>query len=205
MMTTANDLAALVAVRCHDSGYKETPNAVVADYLAFVNDAVDDWNACGGLAYLSDAATLQVADTYDYTIPALFVYLWDVYVETETGRYEQVLKDFWYVAYRTGATAEVHIRRSSGFAPDATLHIMMAGQGRQAHLAGGDTVLPDMLAYLRERGVYHALEYLAEGGGSLAASRRIAASNAVQLSAAMEVKMPRKFRAQQGGTYIPGR
>lgn len=204
-MTTATQLAALIAVRSHDAGYKEGPTAAVADYIGFLNDAVDDWNGSGGLLRLSDASTAQVADTYDYAIPATFQYLYEVLLETSTGKFQVIDPDFWYVDFRTGATPTVHIRRAWGWTPDATLHIEMAGQGHQVYFTGTETVPAELVAYLRERGVYHALEYLSQGGGSMAASRRIAAGNALQLSADMEQKRAMSSRVRSGSIYVPGR
>jgi hypothetical protein len=204
-MTTATQLAALIAVRSHDAGYKEGPTAAVADYIGFLNDAVDDWNGSGGLLRLSDASTAQVADTYDYSIPATFMYLYEVLIETETGKYEAVNPDFWYVDYRTGATPTVHIRRALGWTMDSTLHIMLAGQGHQVYFTGAETVPAEMVAYLRERGIYHALEYLSQGGGTLATSRRAAAAMALQLSADMEQKRAMSSRVRSGSIYVPGR
>jgi hypothetical protein len=202
---TAGTLAARIAVRCHDAGYLEGPTAAAADYLAFLNDAVEDWNASGGFYPISDATTLQVADTYDYAIPALFAYVDEVGIESESvGHYHTVDFQFWYIDYRTGSTPTIHIRRS-WFTPDATYHILIAGHKRLAVFATGDTVPPDLSAYLRERGLYHALHYLSAGGGSLAADRRAAAQFALQVSADMENKRSLAFRPNAQSQYVPGR
>ena len=215
-MTTAIQLAALIAVRSHDAGYHEGPTAAAADYLGFLNDAVDDWNGSGGLLRLVDAATAQVADTYDYEIPATIMYLYEVMVEVETGKYRKVdgngTRDsgYWYIDYRTGSTPKVHIRHAwqpeyYSWEPTATLHILMAGQGHQVYFTGAETVPSEIVAYLRERGVYHACEYLAAGGGGLEASRRTQATTALNLSLDMEQKRSMASRVKAGSQYVSGR
>ncbi len=206
-MATAGTLAAEVAVICHDSGYLEGPTATQADYLGFLNNAVEDWSNAGGLLPLAEATITQVAATFEYTIPADFVYISEIRLEDVTVANlfdRRVPYNLWSIAYAAGSTAKIRLD-SRWFTPVADKKILVVGQKRQAAFALGDTVPAGLWAFLRERGIYHAARYLMAGGGNLAGHRKDAAELALKLSEAMLSEMPVEFRIVPGARPVPGR
>lgn len=206
-MSTTLDVAARVAVISHDASYNEGPTAAAADYIKFVNDALEDWNDGGGILPLAEATATQVAATYEYEVPAGFSYVFEVRLEDSTvaGLYDNVVPaSLWSLSYMTGSVAKVRLD-SRWFTPAAGKKVLIVGQKKQVPLASGDTVLAGMIAFLRERGVYHACRYLMAGGSSLATRRREAAELALKLSADMLQDIPVEFRVIPGSRPVPGR
>jgi len=206
-MATTLEVAARVAVISHDSGYNEGPTAAAADYIKFVNDALEDWNNGGGILPLAEATVAQVAATYAYEVPAGFSYVFEVRLEDSTvaGLYDTVVPaSLWSLSYMAGSLAKIRLD-SRWFTPTAGKMILIVGQKKQVPLVSGDTVLSGMIAFLRERAVYHACRYLMAGGSGLATRRREAAELALKLSADMLQDIPVEFRITPGSRPVPGR
>jgi len=206
-MATCLEVSARVATICHDATYLEGPTAAAADYIKFVNDAVEDWNNGGGILPLAEDSVLQAATTFDYTVPAGFSYIFEVRLEDETtaGLYDKVVPyELWSLSYAVGSTAKIRLD-SRWFTPVVGKKILVIGQKKQVALASGDTVLAGMIAFVRERGIYHACRYLMAGGSNLATRREDTAKLALQLSQDMLQHLPQEFRIIPGSRPVPGR
>ncbi len=206
-MATCAEVAARVATICHDATYLEGPTALIADYIKFVNDAVEDWNNGGGILPLAEDTVLQVAATFEYAVPAGFSYVFEVRLEdaSAAGLYDTVVPyELWSMSYGVGSAAKIRLD-SKWFTPIAGKKVLVVGQKKQVALVSADTVLSGMIAFVRERAIYHACRYLMAGGSTLAARREETAKLALQLSQDMLQHLPQEFRIIPGSRPVPGR
>lgn len=203
-MTTATQVADRIAYRVHD---KDEAELTAADYLTFLNDAVEDLSAAGWALPLSEATITMVAADYEYDVPATFAYIWQLRKEDAdtAGLYDEIIPFWkWTCAYDSNGNPVVRLD-SRWFTPVADKKILVMGQQRVTAYAGAGTVEPGAIGFLRERGVAYAAAYLAGGVSEYAQQRRELAEIAFRNSEVMLQNMPEEFRIIPGSRPVPGR
>jgi len=207
-VATATAVALRVAFRCHDTAQTELS---AANYLTFVNDAIDDLVAAGWLEPQSEDETTSMADsTYEYNVPAGYAYVYALIEEdrTTSNLYpfgNAIPKHQWRIALDADGDAEFTFD-SDLWRPTDGKKIKVIGQKRpSANLAGATSVVAGMESFIRERATHYAAAHLAGGRSELSTSRERLSETAWRNSEMMLAQHPTEFRVRPGSVYVPGR
>ena len=205
-MATATALALRVSYRVHD---KDQAEISAADYLTFVNDAIDDLVAAGWLERQSeDVTTSMVTDTFDYSVPSGFAYVQFLIEEdaNEAGKYPgpKTADHLWWIGLVSG-TPTFHFDSNLWF-PTNGKKIKIVGQKRPTQsIAGSATIVSGMEAFIRERATHYAAGYLAAGVSELSQWRKDLSEISYRNSEKMLAYHPQEFRVRVGSRVVPTR
>jgi hypothetical protein len=204
-MTTAADLTAGVALRCHDPSKLELTDA---QYLILVNQAIDDLTAEQIVTPLAEDESLTLAaNVWDYTVPADFAYIKELRQESAaaSSKYPNVIHpSLWRLTIETTTTAIIKFDENE-FTPVAGLHLKVIGQKRVAQLSGVLVAEPGLESFIRERAIGYAADILAGGVSELSAWRRALVQEAWTRSNLIMQRIPREWRPLPDSKRVPGR
>lgn len=202
-MTTANALAAQVALRCRDSDFSELTQA---EYLSFINMALDDLSAAGWLLPQTESeATTFVSGTNTYSVPAGFAYVRRLMQQGSDGSYDAINiipPHYWFI--NNDAEIEFLADYSSQLVDGRILRV--TGQKRPSTgVSGSDTIQGGMEGFVRERAVSYAAENLGPGNSRLDSFRQRLADSCWAKSDKMLGNHPMEFRVKPSSIHVPGR
>jgi len=205
-MVTATALALRVAARVHDPTQVEL---TAAQYLAFLNDAIDDLVGMGWLLRQEEDVSITMASSdYSYDVPAGFAYIRWLREEAESpaGVYDLIIPYHqWRLELRAASTPAI-VFDSTVFFPRAGKKLQITGQKRPSQsVAGGDTITSGMESFIRERATAYAADFVSGGTSELATVRERIASKAWAVSNQMAAYHPMEFRVVPNGRRVPGR
>lgn len=209
-MTTATALGLQVALRVNDASQSAI---TAAQYLSFVNMAIDDLSAAGWLMPQSDDTSISlVSGTYNYTVPAGFAYIRHLHVADPDSNYPSSY-EIPFVQWELAVTVVTLVDTPQiKFWPDAFdllvngRTIRIRGQKRPTgSLTGSETLALGMEAFIRERATAYAAEYLASGSDELAQHRAQIAASSWAKSQVMLAYHPQEFRVKSNSRVVPGR
>jgi hypothetical protein len=202
-MATATALALQVALRVRDPEQEEL---TAAQYLSFVNMALDDLSAAGWLLPQAENETLTFATgTNEYAVPSGIAYIRRLMQPGSDGSYDAlgiIPSHFWWINH------DAQIEFLADFASQMTdgKAIRITGQKRPSTgVVGSDTIQPGMEGFVRERAVAYAAEFLAAGDSNLAAFRQRMADSNWPKSEKMLANHPMEFRVKPSSIHVPGR
>lgn len=202
-MTATTALGTQIALRAGDPGQTALS---AAQYLAFINMAVDDLSAAGWLQPISDDNSLVVvANQYTYAVPAGFAYIKKILGEdTQNG-----------ASVYTREIPEAHweLRLENGFAVidfhtvsylEVGKHLQLVGQQRfTGNLDGTATLVPGSEPFIRERAFAYACDALSMGEDEQAKRRGRMAEQAWIKSQNALKQHPQEFRVYPASRVVP--
>ena len=206
-MATATALGLQVALRVNDKSQSEL---AAADYLNFINMAIDDLHLAGWvLRQTEDTTSLSLlTQVYDYDVPAGFSSIKMLIVADPNGAFPasyMIPYHQWYIGANS-PNPQFH------FYPDAFdllvngRAVKIIGQKRfTGNLAGSDPIVVGTEGFVRERALAYAAEALSMGMDEQAQRRARIADTAWAKSQQMLGNHPREFRSQINGVPVPGR
>lgn len=206
-MTTATALGLQVALRVNDKNQAEL---AAADYLTFINNAIDDLSLAGWVQrQTEDTTSLSlITTTYDYDVPAGFCFVKMLIVADPNGAFPasyMIPYHQWYIGANS-PNPQFH------FYPDAFdllvngRAVKIIGQKRfTGNVAGGDTLVAGSEGFIRERAVAYAAEALSAGMDEQSARRAHIADTAWAKSQQMLGNHPMEFRVLPNCVPVPGR
>lgn len=206
-MATATALGLLVALRVHDKNQAEL---LAADYLSFINLAIDDLVASGWLLpQTEDESIVLVDNDFDYDIPAGFAYIRRLYVADSDSQFpseNEVPHHQFRLSLDVAGTPEIYFLPDSFDMLVSGRNVKIVGQKRPSQsVAGSATIEPGMEAFVRERAVSYAAEFLAAGVSELSQYRQRLAEVTWAKSEKMLGNHPMEFRVKPSSLYVPGR
>lgn len=208
-MATGTSVALRVAARLGDATQAEL---TAAQYLAFVNDAIDDLAGAGWLEPQTEDESLSLsASTYEYDVPAGFAYIRTIYVADSDGTYpadHEVPQHQYRLILDASADPEIHFLKDRFDLLISGRALKLIGQKRPTQdIAGGATIVSGMEAFIRERAIAYAGDALSAmaAAGDLAPYRAEIAKQAWAKSEQMLARHPQEFRVKPNSRHVPGR
>lgn|SRR5574341_345751 len=205
MAMTVVDLLGEVAEHLHDQNMERLD----ADRLiTFLNSAARDAANEGWYVHLEeDESIALVADTYDYNVPATFVYIDQLWLESATtdGLFDRFLPyHYWYIVLDDTVP---QIRFDSQFMIiEAGKNIKVVGQKHPStYTVGSGSIDQNMESFLRERTIAYAARFLARAGEDFDGAYDKLASEAFAISERLLHSHPQAMRQRPNAQYVPGR
>lgn len=175
--------------------------------LEMINSAA--WDAANGdwLIPLDDETLETVAATYEYAVPASFLYIHDVWLESATaGLFDRrILRNQWRLLL-TGTTPQLVLD------PDlhtitATRNLKLQGHRRPTteYSEGTTNIDTGLESFIRERAVAYAARNLSRHGGQHAQQYAQLAQEAWQMSENLLQNRPEQYRLHIRSRLVPGR
>lgn len=177
--------------------------------LEFINSA--SWDAANSdwLIPLDNEATVLAGATYEYTVPANFLYVHDLWLESATdGLFDRrVLRNQWRILL-TGTTPQI-VFDPDLFTITAGRQVKVQGHRRPTteYAAPTDTTNIDtgLESFIRERGVAYAARNLSRHQGGHAQQYAQLAQEAWQMSENLIQNRPEQYRLHIRSRPVPGR
>ena len=180
----------------------------VAQVQTFINDAVQDARNSGWLLPIEDDESLTfLANTYEYEVPAGFVYIRELRIEdtstTPVTWSEEVPGHLWEMRVDGGDPMFFFHR---GYALPVGRKMKVIGQKNlTAYSALDDTIDPGMESFLRTRALYFALGFVSPVSPETDQQRLIKVQQAYRDSEFMLARQPMRFRVKPSSRIVPGR
>jgi len=196
----------MVALRVHDPSQVEITDT---QYGLLVNSAIDDLSGAGVVLPLEEDESLTFSTTtFQYNVPAGFAFIQELRLESSasSGKYPTAIHPSLWTVVLDGAAAKFQFDENE--APMSTwngLKMKIRGQQRVPQLTGADTVEPGLEAFIRERTVAYAAEFVAGGESELAAQRRRLSEVAWERSERLLARIPPMYRISPDSKRVPGR
>ena len=204
-MATATAVGLQVSRRINDASQVALNAAAILD---FVNMALADLSAAGWLQPQNEDTTLTVvAAQFAYTVPSGFAYIRRLQIADSDGTYpsDMVIPQHQWELSIVGGVAKLV------FWPDVADRLItgraikVIGQKRPSvGVAGGDTIVPGMEAFVRERAASYAAEQLGMGISELDQYRGKMAASLWAKSNQMLGYHPQEFRVKPNSRLVPG-
>lgn len=159
------DVASLkksIASHLHDPATRAVSDAQLLD---FINDAARDAGNAGWLIDLDRSVIISSQNTDQFTVPANFVYILNIYNNSSPGATR--LEQFYWKLVLTGGTPKIYLdtRLTS-----QTNSITIEGYKRPStYTSDTDTIDVGIESFLRERALAYAARYMARSGSQIAA------------------------------------
>ena len=191
------------ALMVRDRSYREIDKE---EWLLFFQSASLDARNGGWLVHVEDDETITLVNgTWDYEIPAPFVYITDIYLETRDSGVSRYLHrlDMWKPRLDGGRPI---ISFFHDWHLDPGRKIKIVGQAKpKIYVDENESIDRGMESFLRERALYFAFTYLGADMSEFARWRQQMAMQRWQSSEAALMRRSPENRQMPNSILVPGR